>query len=343
MQESYSSYAGFMPQENADVMMRLKVLAGEIYKEHVYADYILRQMFPTTAVGEYLDRHAAQRGLTRKPAVKAQGRVQFFASSEEHDAILIPAGTVVCTNRTMHRYTTDSDVTLPSGQSFVIVPVTAVQTGAAYNALGGNVTVLVTPVAGIGRIYNSSLVVGGADAETDDELRARIIESYVTISNGANAAYYKRLAMSVSGVESVSVVGCARGAGTVNVYVLGANGDEVTAAQLAQVQALLTEARELNVDVLACHPEEVEASLYIRLEVEPGYDFNAVSAQVRTDVTAFINSLGVGRDLLLSEVGEVVYHTKGVRDYKFLESYGSDQIIAPSKYAYASNIIVAEV
>ena len=340
MKESYSGYAGFTPKENSDVCMRLKVLAGEIYKEHAYAEYILRQMFPTTAVGEYLDRHAAQRGLTRKPAVKARGNVQFFPASEDHGDILIPAGTVVCTYKNLSRYVTDSDVTLSSGQNYALVPITAAEEGAAGNANGGTVTILVTPIAGIGRIYNGSLIRGGCDMETDEELRARLLDSFINISNGTNAAYYKRIAMEVSGVASVSVVGCARGAGTVDVYVLGADAENLTPAKRAEVQELLTQARELNVDVRVCDPEDVEISLYIRLTVEAGYDFNTVASEVQQNVKRFINSLGVGRDLLLSEVGEVVWHTKGVKDYKFLESYGSDQLIPPTKYAYADNHIV---
>ena len=112
MKQSYTGYAGFTPSDQSDVMIRLRVLAGEIYSERAYAEYILRQMFPSTATGEYLDRHAAERGLTRKPAVKAHGAVAFFPVEQTHGDILIPAGTVVCTDTDLHRYVTDSDVVL---------------------------------------------------------------------------------------------------------------------------------------------------------------------------------------------------------------------------------------
>lgn len=342
MKNSYIEYAGFTPQEQSDVMLRLRVLAGEIYKEQAYADYVLRQMFPSTAVGEYLDMHAAQRGLTRKPATKAHGSVAFFPAEETHDDILIPAGTVVCTYNDLHRYTTDSDVILRAEDSRAIAQITAVEEGAAYNAIVGVVTIIVTPVIGIGRVFNGSYVIGGSDVESDEDLRARLQDSIVNISNGTNAAYYKKIAMSVSGVSSASVVGRARGAGTVDVYILG-DGVRATSSILAQVQELLTQGRELNVDVRACHPQEIDVSLYIRLSVEAGYDFDTVAEEVRQTVTDFINTLGVGRDVLLSEIGEVIYHIKGVSDYKFLESYGSDVMISDSQYACADNIIVREV
>ena len=342
MKESYTGYAGFEPREESDQMIRLRVLAGEIYQERAYAEYILRQMFPSTAAGEYLDMHAAQRGLSRKAAAKARGTVKFFPSQEEHDNILIPAGTVVCTEPDMHRYKTDDDVTLASDAASVSVSITAVAAGAEYNARGGTVTVIVTPVLGIGRVYNGSLVIGGTDRESDEELRARVIDSYVNISNGSNAAYYQSLALSVSGVRFASVVGCARGAGTVNVYVFG-DGELVTTSQLNRVQTLLNEERELCVDVRACHPEAVDVNLYIRLKVQPGYDFNTVASQVQAAVTGYINTLGIGRDVLLSDVGEVIRHIKGVKDYRFLESYGSDRMISASQYASADHIEVREV
>lgn len=341
MKESYIGYAGFCPQEQSDIMIRLKALAAEIYKEHVYADYILRQMFPSTATGEYLDRHAEERGLSRKQATKAHSTVSFFAAEEEHEDILIPAGTVVCTYTDMHRYTTDSAVILHANEERVLAPITAVAAGAEYNARGGTVTIIVTPVQGVGRVYNGSLVVGGTDRESDEELRARVLDSYANISNGTNAAYYKSLAMSVSGVASASVVGCARGAGTVDVYVLG-DGEDVTSEQLAEVQTLLSQERELNVNVRACRPTELSISVFIYMQVEAGYEFNTVAGEVQTAVTDFINHLGLGRNVLLSEIGDVIYHIMGVSNFRFAREYGADCIVLPSQYACAQSIVIRE-
>lgn len=342
MKESYIDHAGFTPHEESDLMIRLKVLAGEIYQQRVYAEYVLRQMFPSTATGEYLDMHAAERGLTRKQATKARGSVSFYPAEETHGDILIPAGTVVSTGTDALRCVTDESVTLTSNAVSVDAAVTAANEGAAYNVRSGTLTVLVTPVLGIGSVSNGAALAGGTDAESDDELRARVIDSYVNISNGANAAYYRSIAMTVDGVRYASVIGCERGAGTVNVYVLG-DGAQVTNAQLNEVQSLLNTGRELNVDVRACRPTQISVNLYIRLRVEPGYVFSAVSEQVRQAVTDFVNTLGIGRDVLLSEVGEVIYHIKGVSDYKFLESYGSDCTISASQFAHANHITVSEV
>lgn len=341
MKASYESYAGFTLSEESDIMIRLRVLAGEIYQLRVNEEYIARQLFPSTATGEYLDLHAAERGLTRRSAASASGYVTFTPQDAVHPEILIPAGTEVCTYADLLRYNTVSDVILPSGENSVTAQVTAASPGAAYNARVGTVSLIVTPVPGIGGVTNAAAFTGGADAESDDELRERVIDSYVNIVSGANAAYYKSLAMSVPGVYSASVVGRGRGNGTVDIYISGV-GEAVSASVKSQLQALVSAGRELNVDVLVRDPEAVPVALYILLTVEAGYDFTAVSGEVRDTVTGYINALGIGTDVLLSKVGEIVGHVKGVADYHFIESYGGDRIISDSRYPVAGTILVEE-
>ena len=341
MRQSYESYAGFAPAEESDIMIRLRVLAGEIYQLRVNEDYITRQLFPTTATGAYLDRHAAERGLTRKAATTASGSVTFYPGEETHPDILIPAGTQVSTYADLRRYTTDSDVLLGAADESVTVSVTAAAPGASYNARVGTVSIIVTPVPGVGSVSNTAAFTGGADEESDEMLRERIVDSYVNIVNGANAAYYKSLALSVPGVCSASVVGRDRGNGTVDVYVLG-DGAPVSAQVKSAVQSLLNEGRELNVDVLVRDPEAVSVSLYILLTPEEGYAFAQVASQVQQTVTDYINDLGIGADVQLCKVSEVIYHIKGVADFRFIESYGSDRLISDKRYAAAGSIIVEE-
>ena len=342
MVESYEAYSGIVPSDASDIMIRLKVLAGEIYRLKVYADYISRQLFPATASGSGLDMHAAERGLARKYASKASGEVVFYPEDEEHPDILIPRGTEVCTYGDMLRFVTDDDEILSASDESVTVNVVAAETGSAYNVRTGTINMIVTPVTGIGRVENLSAMEGGCDAETDEELRQRLVDTYVNISNGANAAYYRGIAMSVEGVYSAAVVGRGRGNGTVDVYIC-AKGAPVASGVKDSVQALLTEGRELNVDVLARDASPLSVSLYILLRIEAGYAFDEVSALVRTAVSEYITALGIGKDVLLSDIGEVIYHVKGVAGYRFLDSYGSDVFVSDSEYPTVGTINITEV
>ena len=201
--------------------------------------------------------------------------------------------------------------------------------------------IMITPIPGIGVVKNNVKFTGGSDKESDEQLRERIADSYREISNGANAAYYRSVAMSVDGVYSASAIGCARGTGTVDVYAC-AKGATLSAEKIAEIQALLDEKREINVDVRAVSPTALNINLYIWLTVAEGYDFDTVAAQVRSAVTDYINGLGIGKDMLLSNVGEVIYHIEGVADYKFLETYGSDHEVPLNRYAKANTITVRD-
>lgn len=339
MIDTYEEESGFRPEKESDVMLRLRVLTGELYQEHAHAEYILRQMFPTTASGEYLEAHAAQRGLSRRHGTKAVGRVVFTAANETHEDILIPAGTEVCTTDELLRFVTDSDAVLASNAHTVIVNATAAKIGSAYNVRVNSIGVLVTPVIGISSVGNNAGFNGGTDDESDEMLRERVAESYRNISNGANAAYYRSIAFSVDGVYSASAVGCSRGVGTVDVYACD-RGRNLPTEKISEIQALLDEKREVNVDVRACAPVELVINLYIRLTVADGYDFDTVAENVRIAVTNYINGLGIGNNLWLSNVGEVIYHTEGVSGYRFLESYGSDREVPPTRFAKAGMILV---
>lgn len=341
MRDSYTEYAGFVPAEESDIMIRLRVLAGEVYRLRANAAFIDRQLFPTTATGEYLERHAAMRGLSRKQAVRATGQAEFYPDTAEHHDILIPAGTEVCTYTDMLRFRTVEDVMLEENAIRATVAVCAAEPGAAYNVLRETVGVVVTPIPGVGGVNNPAPFSGGADGESDEELRQRIVDSYVNIVNGANAAYYKSLALSVPGVGSASVIGRARGNGTVDVYVCG-EGAPVTSAVKAQVQSLMNEGRELNVDVQVCDAVATPVTFYIRIAVIPGYAFQTVADEVQQAVTAYINGLGIGADVRLSDVGEVVYHIKGVESYRFVDGYGSDVLVDDRHYPLVNQIIVRE-
>ena len=236
---------------------------------------------------------------------------------------------------------TDSDTVLGPNDQFVDADAHAAQAGSAYNAVAGKIGIMVTPIPGIASVRNDTKFTGGSDTESDEQLRARVIDSYQNIINSVNAAYYRSVALSVDGVYSASAVGCARGAGTVDVYAC-ARGVTLSAEKIAEIQALLDEKREVNVDVRAVSPTALNINLYIRLTVAEGYDFDTVASHVSAAVTDYINGLGVGNDLLLSKVGEVIYHLEGVADYKFLESYGSDREVPLNRFAKANTITVRD-
>lgn len=344
MVKKYEELSGGTVHEQSDIMLRLSVLSGELYNSYVASEFIKRQMFVSTATGEYLDKHALSRGLFRKEAEKASGEVTFSVDIASDADIVIDKGTVVSTSgENVVQYMTDSAVTLYAGNTSVKAKVTAVEGGGKYNVIANTVTVLVTPPSGITAVTNEVSIHGGTDAETDEELRERVLSSYRDISNGTNAVYYQRLAESVSGVHSASVVSKLRGEGTINVYICGKSNSPVNSEVITQVQTLLDENRELNVDILVLAATAVKANFSLNLEIEDGYSFDDVEEEIKRKASKYVESLGVGEPALMCELGDLIFHTLGVKNYEFPSAFNEDVYPGDDKYCVLSTLDVTEV
>ena len=116
MAKEYKTLAGVEPEDAADVSIRLKVLAGELYTVLCAAESLKLNCFPQTAAGEALDLHAEERGLVRKDAVKSVGTLTFSRRTALSYAAEIPAGTVcAASGENAVEYETTEAAVLPAG------------------------------------------------------------------------------------------------------------------------------------------------------------------------------------------------------------------------------------
>ena len=76
----------------SDLSVKLYAVAAEVYALYVQADWLARQVFPQTAEGIYLERHAALRGLERREAVRAEGVIRFCVDAASAADLSVPAG-----------------------------------------------------------------------------------------------------------------------------------------------------------------------------------------------------------------------------------------------------------
>lgn len=344
MIEKYEQLSGVKLNDESDIMLRFMALAGELYNAYSATDFIKRQMFVSTATGEYLDKHAVARGLERKEAKKSKGEVTFSVSKALGADIVIQKGTIVATAGVdSKQFETDEAVTLKSGSLNVSAKATAISGGADYNVLKSEVSVMVTPVSGIEKVTNALAFRDGADKESDDKLRDRVLYSYKDIPNGTNAVYYKRLAESVDSVYSACVASKARGEGTVDVYVRSKGSSLLSSDTLDKVQKLLDENRELNVDIIVENALPIEVSFTVNVAVKDGYSFDIVKENITQRVKAYMDLLGVGESALLCELGEIIYHTEGVSNYSFLDAFCADVHPAKNKYCVLAGLDIKAV
>lgn len=317
MKAKYEELSGAEFDQASDIAIRLRVLAGEIFNAQSHLEWLRRQMFPSTATGEYLDYIAQQRGLSRRPAAKATGYLVFSVTESPAEPVFIPAGTVVATAEAspIRIYTTE-DAELRSDYQYVSVPAEAEEAGFRGNIPGGLATVPVNVPPEIDVVYNSSPFHGGFDEEADETLRGRIKDSYLCAPNAMNAAYYIQLAMSVDGVEKAGVVPYARGAGTFNIYVCGNDG-EVEQEIIDRVDALIQSRREVDADVQVRNAIALPYDLYVTVEPMAGYTQQEITEIITAAFEEYLSALPAGGKIYLSSLGKYLLETGCIETYRF--------------------------
>ena len=311
---AFTERAGFRPADTCDLAVRMYALAAQLQALHIQAGWVLDQSFPQTAQGIYLDRHAAMRGITRAPATKAAGVLRFCVDSAPSAPLTIPAGTVCMTAQEIRFQTTEAGV-ITAGSLWTDVAAEALEAGAASNAVAGAICILTACPVAVTGCTNPEAFLGGSDQESDESLRARVLDSYQRLPNGANAAWYEQTALQHEGVAAVQVVGRARGVGTVDVYVTEESGtpsDDLVKA----VQADLAEKREIAVDVKVLSPTETEVAITLEISPQEGTGFETAKEAAEEAVTGLVSGKLLGKPVRLAEIGDRVYHAPGEAKYR---------------------------
>ncbi len=338
----YRKLSGVEPSKASDIYVRMCVLAGEIYNTAVNMDWLKRQMFVGTATGEYLDYHGEQRGITRRGSSPSLGEVVFSIDIGAIIDFVIPKGTVVSTSGEEPLcFETTSPATLKQGDCSVRVPVRAISHGSKYNVAPGKISVIVTALSGNMKVTNPETCESGTDTESDESLRERVIASYKTPSNSTNCAYYEKVATEIPGITAAAAVPKGRGAGTVDVYV-ASSGSSVADETLNKVQDTLSRLREVNVDVLVKRAVPAIVHINLKIDVCDGYEFEDVKEACTEALRNYIDTRGVGGNVLLTEAGERVFHIEGVREYSFDAHGNFDVRCAKSHYPVTGTINVTQ-
>jgi uncharacterized phage protein gp47/JayE len=188
--------------------------AGLAFLNLLYIDWLARQLLPDTAETEWLDRHAAiwLPGAGRKPATFASGS----GTATGIAGAVLPQGTQL-TNGAGVLYETTEQITIGSGPT--PVGIRAIDAGAAGNLDEQSSLAFVNALAGVDGTVTIVQMDGGADMESDDELRQRVLERIRNPPMGGSQADYIAWAKQVPGVTR-AWASAEQGTGTVTVRFL---------------------------------------------------------------------------------------------------------------------------
>lgn len=342
MKNKFAELSGSNVNDDSDIGIRMKVLAGEVFSLQNNVNWLKNQMFPQTAVGNQLDYLALERGIYRKSAISSSGTLKFMREVALDYDLDIPKGTICATNGINSiRVKTTEDAVLSAGDLSVTVPAQSEVGGASQNAGIGAIKIMITPPSGITSVTNDTAFVGGIDSESDEDLRERLIDSYKNISNGTNSAFYKAHVLKYDGIYSANVLAKERGVGTVDIYV-AAKGGVPSDELVAEIQSEISSIRELNVDVKVNKAATVEIPVAVDIAVKTGYSFDEIKEQCQTKITEYFNSLKIGEPFLVAALGSAIYSVPGVENYYILSSVTTDRYVTTKQLAVKGSVQVSK-
>lgn len=253
------------------------------------AQIINRVLLLDTAEGIYLERQGYVLGITRNGATTAGG----YAIATGTSGLSIPTGTLLQTSDGVLAFTTQTTITPTSSGVSVAVVATAASAGSAGNLAAGAQIHLQTAIAGVSPTLtvDSSGLTGGADAETDDHLRARIIARKSQPPQGGCANdYLAWIKASSSAITRAWVYPLNRGAGTVDVaFVLDGRTNIIPqTADITATLAYLATVRPVtaNVGIVPLTGDTLSVTV-AHLVISSG----AVSATVQAAILAQLQAL----------------------------------------------------
>lgn len=306
----FQARTGRTAGSSSELAVRFYAVAAQIYGLYLQAEWTKRQCFPQTAQGEELDKHAQLRGIVRRQAVPAAGTVRFYVDQARETDTEVPEGTV-CMTAGGVRFLTDQAGTVPRGELYADLPVTAAVAGETGNVPQGSVIYMALPPTGIAACVNPEDLSGGQEKEEDDALRERVMATFRRLANGANSAFYRQAAMAFDGVSAVVVLPQSRGVGTVDIVAASRRGVP-DSALLAALQDYFEQVREIAVDVKVLAPTVKTVDVTVKLWTAEGEDYDAVAQAVRERLKGWFTGERLGQSLLRAELTTLAFGVPGV-------------------------------
>ncbi|EDH1767955.1 phage tail protein [Salmonella enterica] len=299
--------------EDSDYTIRGNATASLVHGLYQYIAWVLRQMFPDTADGEWLEIHAAQRGLRRKQPTTASGSVVLTGTPGQtfsHGLTFRVRG-----KSTLYQTTVDG-VTDASGHA--TVSACATDSGTAGNLQDGQTGTLTTTPSGLDSTVTVVRLTGGTDVEKNSSLLARLLDVLRKPAAGGNAHDYKVWAMNIDGVGEAWVYPLRRGIGTVDVIITGTEGLP-SGDTLKAVQTYIDRVRPVTAkNFLVLAPTLQTEDVTVEIAVADSTTLAAVTAGVKSAIAGYFASLLPGQVAVRSQMGALITEVAGVTDCTIL-------------------------
>lgn len=209
----------------------------------------------------------------------------------------------------------------------------AILPGVQGNVAVGQITFLRTGVTGIASLSNAVATTGGTEVEADPQLKKRLTTLFQGKGGGTIADYIEwclsagQFVAAAAGVGRVTVIPVWAGPGTVQVIISNSAGDPVPASVVTAMQTYLDPVAgqgkgraPIEHTVTVQTPTGVTVNIAAVITFKPGYSYDGASgtialrAQLIAAVTAYIDSLEPGDDVIKDAIAARFFTVPGVLD-----------------------------
>lgn len=294
--------------------------AVEFEKAYIEMNLMMEADFAETSWGEYLTMRAAEHGIDRKEAVRAQGTVTVTGNG------IVNAGAL---------FATESGLTFEAVKTTVIeksgdVPIRAVDAGTSGNVAAKTITKIPVTIAGISSAINNDAMHDGYNAESDESLLNRL---YLHVRNpvtSGNMNHYKEWALSVAGVGIAKIKPLWNGNGTVKVIIVDVNYNQASETLIKSVTEYINTVCPIGATVTVITPSLKQCTVSATVTVAGNKD-----TEYKTDLqVAISNYLQVEAfnegHVSLAKIGKAMLDSGAITDYDNLTVNGANKNIVLS-------------
>lgn len=313
--------AGAAQLRQSNLRVLPKCFAFAVHGLYAFIDWIVRQIFPDTAETSYLERHASIQGIYRREASAAIGTLTVTRAA----GASLPVGTVFLAADGETRYATTEEI----GDAQDEVAVQCMSVGTVGNREAGETYTLVSALPGVSAEAIGSEMAGGAESESDDDLRTRLLYRLQNPPRGGTATDYVAWAKEVPGVTRAWCFPKEQGIGTVIVRFAtdGLTENGIPTEGMVQIVS----------DYIAANAPVTAATMVLAPVAKP-IDFRienlrpdneSVRAQIEAELKSlFIREAAPGGAVLISHIRQAISSAAGEEDYDLLTP--TDDVIAES-------------
>lgn len=294
------------------------------------AELIYYAIFPNTATGTSLDRLCPFAGISRNPATAARYNVNVLGTT----GTTVPIGFLVGTESGIQFYNTMESTIGDDGTCEISVECT--EAGEIGNVIAEDITVIVNPAANVTSIVGSVRTTEGAETESDVALRKRF-EAARSGLGSCNETSIMSALVRIEGITSAAVVvnedsntdSEGRPPHSFECYVAG---DEDNIVQQQEIAKTIFDKKPLGIKthgatsvtfeddgghshtVNFSYVEDIEISVKLKVKVNTSYEGDTGNREIISNLTDYINGLGVGNSVVLSALYGQIHAVTGIME-----------------------------